>query len=110
MDEKFEQVLASFKQKLSQSIRGREESSEVINPKAATGRTGFFKKNLPITIKGEKIDSKFTVNSDCTCAAASEFIRRATINNLSVVDGPKSGRRLGIDGNYVVGLNVFWTP
>ncbi len=110
MEEKLERLLNAFKTNLATAIKGREDSDEDIDPTASTGRKAFIKRNLPITIDGERIESRFTVHADCKCSAAAEFIRRATISNLSIVEGKKKGKRIGIDGSPVVNLNVFWTP
>lgn len=110
MEEKLERLLTAFKTNLATAIKGREDSDEDIDPKATSGRSAFIKRNLPITINGERIESRFTVHADCKCSAASEFIRRATTTNLSIVEGKKKGKRIGIDGEPVMNLNIFWPP
>ena len=99
-----ELVLKSFKSKLAQSIVGRESTAEWINPKAKHGRGSAFGFSLVI----EGVTSDLKVHNDTQCAAAKEFIDRASSKNIKFVDGPAGSARLGFkDGSYIKNFNVY---
>ncbi|MFZ3230982.1 MAG: hypothetical protein WA160_12310 [Pseudobdellovibrio sp.] len=105
-------MFTKMKAKISNAIKGREQSDDFINSKfkkiAGSRVTDFLKIRALINQEGkESIDATFAIQDDCKCSAITEFLKLATAENITFAKGPKSGTVLGISGESVPGFYAY---
>ncbi|MCB0367666.1 MAG: hypothetical protein KDD68_19850 [Bdellovibrionales bacterium] len=76
---------------------------EFLDPNAGQGRVEFDRINF--YIGGQT--RIFRVHSDTKVSAIKIFIYSATPQNIGIVDGPRGGRKLGVNGAPIQCLQIF---
>ena len=87
---------------LRKSIEGREQSEEKLDSNR-NGNVTF--QQISLYVGG--YSQTFNVHCDTRCSAITEFLNRATPDNVCVTLGPEAGSVLGVNGTYVPKFYVY---
>lgn len=100
-----------FKQSIAQladAIKGRETLDEWLIPQANDQRAeGLRLLKMPVNTSGGLFDFQFSIHADCPCSAIKQFIDKANLDNVTMAEGPRGGKVLGIDGQAIKSFYAY---